>query len=97
MGMPMYWANFFYKCKKVCENRHLVGFCDVFHAESEITDGAAEVALDQDVLGLEVPVSDGRLTLGADDGHVQVGQAGGYGERHGDELEGDESFLTRKT
>ena len=38
-------------------------------------------------------MGDGGLAAGAHDGHVQVGQAGGYGERHGDELEGDESVL----
>ena len=43
--------------------------------EAKVGDGAAAVPLDEDVLGLDVPVGDGRLALSSKDLGVEVGQA----------------------
>ena len=54
-----------------------------------------QVSLDQDVLGLEVPVGYGRLAAGSHDGHVQVVEPGGDGQRHVEELPRREGVLTQ--
>ena len=63
------------------------------NAKSEIRNCAGQISFDQNVLGLQVPVGDRRLALGADDRHVQVGEAGGDGEGHVDHLEVEFYFI----
>lgn len=55
---------------------------------TQVCDAAAQLLGHQDVFALQVPVSDGRLPLGAEDLGVQVHQAAGDGGRHGQALGG---------
>lgn len=50
--------------------------------ETQVADGAGAVRLDEDVLRLEVSVSDRRLTLSPDNLHVQMGEARRDRETH---------------
>jgi hypothetical protein len=66
---------------------YLISFSNVTYTETQVRYGAGQVSLHQDVLGLQVPVGNGRLALGAHDGHVEVGEPRGDGEGHVDHLE----------
>lgn len=52
------------------------------YCETKIGDAASFVRHDEDVLRFDVPVSDARFALGADDGRVQVYQAGCCRQQH---------------
>jgi hypothetical protein len=65
---------------------YLISFSNVTNTETQVRYGTSQVSLHQDVLGLQVPVGNGGLTLGAHDGHVEVGEPSGDGEGHVDHL-----------
>ena len=52
--------------------------------QSEIADRACTIRLHEDILRFEIPVSDGRLPLRADDLHVKMRQPGGDRQGHPD-------------
>ena len=54
----------------------LICFSDVLDAEPEVTNSAGQILLDEDVLGFEVAVRNGRLALSPVDGHVQMSETG---------------------
>ncbi len=49
---------------------------------TQVSDAALQIFLHQDVLALQVSVSDGRFALSAKDLRVQVHQPAGYWRRH---------------
>ena len=70
----------------LCSSSYLISFSNVTNTETQVRYGTSQVSLHQDVLGLQVPVGNGGLTLGAHDGHVEVGEPSGDGEGHVDHL-----------
>ena len=66
----------------VLGNVGLPGGLGVGHGQPEVSDDAGAVSPDQDVLRLDVPVSDGGLALGPEYLRVQMHEAGDGGDQH---------------
>lgn len=54
----------------------------VSHSKTQITDGAGAVCLDENILRLEISVSDGRFTLRTDNLHVKMSKTSCHGQGH---------------